>query len=81
MHLALGKLPQGGSENHNTNHLFLKFLKIFLIEMPTKNGTIEAVDTRIMPVCHHVSAANCSFVPSSKIALWNNAFALAGLNC
>lgn len=84
MQLALAKLPQKGSENPNTNHPKLLLLKCFLLRCPQKISLLRLSthqDYASDALCHHVPAANCSFVPGSKIATWNNVFAQAGLNC
>lgn len=81
MHLALGKLPHEGSENLNTNHLELVPLKCSLLRCPQKMSPLRLLiyqDYASNALCCHVSAANCSFVPGTKMAIWNNAFAPAG---
>ena len=71
-------------KNPNTNHPELVPLKCSLLRCTQKMSPLRLLihqDYARDALCHHVSAANCSFVPGSTIAIWNNAFALTGLNC
>jgi len=81
---ALGKLPDKGSETLSTNLPELVPLKCSLLRCPQKMSPLRLLipqDYASDALSCHVSAANCSFVPGGQIASWNNAFALAGLNC